>query len=42
MYMMLCWFGVFGAGKGLLQEAAPGGDLGWQSEDCDFYMGTRG
>jgi hypothetical protein len=26
----------------LVQEAAPGGDLGWQIEDCDFHMGKRG
>lgn len=26
----------------LVQEAAPGGDLGWQIEDCDFHMGPRG
>jgi hypothetical protein len=26
----------------LVQEAAPGVDLGWQIEDCDFHMGPRG
>lgn len=26
----------------LVQEAAPGGDLGWQIEDCDFHTGRRG
>eukprot|EP00878_Enallax_costatus_P006033 GHUV01006329.1.p1 GENE.GHUV01006329.1~~GHUV01006329.1.p1 ORF type:complete len:413 (+),score=127.10 GHUV01006329.1:2162-3400(+) len=26
----------------LVQETAPGGDLGWQIEDCDFHTGRRG
>lgn len=26
----------------LVQETAPGGDLGWQIEDCDFHTGKRG
>eukprot|EP00775_Hariotina_reticulata_P009811 gene9811-9969_t len=26
----------------LVQETAPGGDLGWQIEDCDFHTGRGG